>query len=306
VLVDLLTGHGVCGVAVRHGLSKSVVSRWKAEIPAVELEQVGTKKREQFADAVSGCVTANLESLTAQARAASDPDWIRQQSAKDLAMLHGVMFDKSLRILGATMRFRQPLSQQWTTSERLLALLAQYGEMKAQEFVIHVPRLRGDYLDFYPAAALLHAGYIGTDVKTGPVGGKMVESSLGPNTHDTAIMFSRFALPAGESVQIDNAPPSDSLHKFPCRIFMTAEGYLRLDELEQRRVERNRKRNDYFVSLTVAVLVALISSYLAHYYASKRLLLERAQTAPAAINSPTPVASPVHQQTTSPTIQPPP
>jgi len=63
------------------------------------LQRVATKKGEELEDAVSGCVTANLESLTAQAKAVSDPDWIRQQSAKDLAMLHGTMFDKSFRIL---------------------------------------------------------------------------------------------------------------------------------------------------------------------------------------------------------------
>lgn len=36
---------------------------------------------------------------TLPAKAASDPEYLRKQSAKDLAMLHGVMFDKSFRIL---------------------------------------------------------------------------------------------------------------------------------------------------------------------------------------------------------------
>jgi len=38
-------------------------------------------------------------------------------------------------------------------TERLLKILATQGEMIAQEFLAHVPRQRGDYLDFYPAAA---------------------------------------------------------------------------------------------------------------------------------------------------------
>ena len=41
-----------------------------------------------------------------------------------------------------------------------------------------VPRLRGDYLDFYPAAALLQAKYIDTDVESGE-SGKLVKGSPG-------------------------------------------------------------------------------------------------------------------------------
>jgi len=95
----LLTGDSVSEVAAKHGLDKSVVSRWKARIPAGELQQVATKKDGRLNDVVFDCVEANLESLTAQAKAASDPEYLRKQSAKDLAMLHGVMFDKSFRIL---------------------------------------------------------------------------------------------------------------------------------------------------------------------------------------------------------------
>lgn len=98
-IADLLTGETVSEVAARHNLNKSVVSRWKARIPAGELQRVATKKGEQLDEAVFGCVRGNLESLTAQAKATSDREWIMKQPARDLAMLHGVMFDKSFRIL---------------------------------------------------------------------------------------------------------------------------------------------------------------------------------------------------------------
>jgi hypothetical protein len=180
--------------------------------------------------------------------------------------------------------------REWGSTERLLAIVAQQGEMTAQEFVSHVPRIRGDYLDFYPAAALLHAKYIGTDVESGKPG-KMIEGSLGLNTHETAVSFCQFALPAGESFQSYNAP-RNSWHDFPCCIFITAEGYLRLDELKQRDVERKRKRGDYIVSIIVAILAALLSSYLTHYYASKRLQLENPRATVSRSESPTPIASP--------------
>ena len=54
----------------------------------------------------------------------------------------------------------------------------------------------------------------------------------------------------GESFQINNCP-RDSAANLPLKVFMTADGYLRLDELEQRRVERTRKRTDYIVSLSL-------------------------------------------------------
>jgi transposase-like protein len=100
-IASLLTGDTVSEVATKHGLDKSVVSRWKARIPKGELQRVATKKGEQIDCKIFECAKSNLESLTAQAKTTGDPEWIRQQSAKDLALLHGVMFDKSLRILDA-------------------------------------------------------------------------------------------------------------------------------------------------------------------------------------------------------------
>jgi hypothetical protein len=156
-----------------------------------------------------------------------------------------------------------------------LKKLGLIGEMKAQEFLADVPRPRGDYVDFYPIAALVHAGYICSDSVT-ESHGQTITGKIGVNTHETAVMLCQLALPAGQSFEIDGSP-RESWHGFPMRLFMTAEGYLRLDELEKRRKERNRKRIDYFVSFVAAVIVALLSSSLANYYASKRAQAERAQ-----------------------------
>jgi hypothetical protein len=171
-------------------------------------------------------------------------------------------------------------------AEPLLKLLAAEGEMKAQDFLTHVKRNRGDYLDFYPIAALLHAGYITTDSVTSTGRGQEVVGKLGGNLQDTAVFLCQLMLPPDESFQI-NGCLRDSAHNFPVQMFMTAEGYLRLDELEKRRIERKRKRIDYIVSLAIAVLVALLSSYLAHYFAVKRSQIERPQAA-AVSSSPSP------------------
>jgi hypothetical protein len=62
-------------------------------------------------------------------------------------------------------------------TEKLLYLLSAHGEMSAREFLSHVPRPRGDYLDFYLAATLLHAGYVSTDTTTSGAGEKAWENS---------------------------------------------------------------------------------------------------------------------------------
>lgn len=99
--------------------------------------------------------------------------------------------------------------------------------MRAQEFLSNVPRIRGDYVDFYPVAALLHAGYVSTDSTT-ESGKKKVEGQLGLNTKDTAVSLCQLTLKPGDSFQIDGCP-RDSTHDFPLNVFITAEGYLRLD-----------------------------------------------------------------------------
>lgn len=170
-------------------------------------------------------------------------------------------------------------------TEDLLKVLALHGEMKAQEFLSHVARPRRDYIDFYPVAALLQARYIATDAITEHHRGMTITGQLGADSRETALMLCQVMLPPGQSFEV-NRVRRESLHNIPMLVFMTAEGYLRLDELEQREMERRRKRIDYFVSFTVAVLVALLSSYLTHYFASRRLQIERAQqSAPAPVYS---------------------
>lgn len=158
-------------------------------------------------------------------------------------------------------------------TEELLQILAEKGEMDAKDFLAKVSRNTGTYIDFFPVAALLHADYIFTDSPETERGGKKIVGKLGFNTQETAIFLCQLMLPPGESFKINNCD-RNSAHNFPLKIFITAEGYLRLDELEQRKTERKQKRIDYIVTFFVAVSVALLSSYLTHYFATKRLQLE--------------------------------
>lgn len=153
--------------------------------------------------------------------------------------------------------------------EELMRFLAAQGEMSAQEFLKKVPRIRGDYLDFYPIAALLHANYINTD-STVESAGKVVDGQLGVTMKKTAVFLCQLMLPVGESFYIDGCA-RESACNFPLNVFITSEGYFRLEELEQRNIERVRQREAYIISLGIGVFLAILSSFLAHYFASQRV-----------------------------------
>jgi transposase-like protein len=104
VIAALLAGQGVCEVASQFNLPKSTVSRLRAEIPAVQLEQLGTKKQQDFGELLADYLQETIITLKAQARFFRNEKWLAQQSASDVAVLHGVQTDKTIRLLEAIER----------------------------------------------------------------------------------------------------------------------------------------------------------------------------------------------------------
>ena len=153
-------------------------------------------------------------------------------------------------------------------SKELLETAASAGELSAFEFLEKIPRTFGNYKDFYQAAALLHAGYISTDSTTDSQGEKK-RGTLGIDTKETAVFLQQLVLPKGESFEI-NGCPRDSAAGFPVRFFITAKGYLKLEEIIEREASKKQKRIDYAVSLLVAIIAVIVSSFLFHYFALQR------------------------------------
>jgi transposase-like protein len=104
VIAALLTGQGVTEVAEQYRLPHSTVSRLKSQIQD-KLDELGRKKKRDFGEKLAEYLEANLNALTAQAKAVSDPAYIKKQAAHELATLHGVMADKGIRLLEAASRF---------------------------------------------------------------------------------------------------------------------------------------------------------------------------------------------------------
>lgn len=101
VMAALLAGQGVNEVARQYGIDQSVVSRWKAKLPASELHRIASQKVESFDELLAGCVRAALQAFTTICKETSRPEYIAKQSASEIAVLAGVLKDKALRVLSA-------------------------------------------------------------------------------------------------------------------------------------------------------------------------------------------------------------
>lgn len=101
-MADLATGSGVREVSRKYGVSTGAASSLMAEARGtVQASSVRTEKRRDIGERVLGYLEESLETLTAQVRLARDPNWVHRQTANDLAIFHGVLADKTTRILAA-------------------------------------------------------------------------------------------------------------------------------------------------------------------------------------------------------------
>lgn len=98
---DLLSGASVTAVAARWGIHRNTVARWRAADP----ELSSSHFREDVQEDLSKLVVKHLQQqFTAQEAIlaqANDAEWLSKQSARDLAVLFGVISDKQVRILEA-------------------------------------------------------------------------------------------------------------------------------------------------------------------------------------------------------------
>jgi len=107
VMAALLSGQGVAEVARDYKLDKSIVSRWKSTIPQQELQSLATQKEIDFSSMIADYLAENLKTLKAQSEFFREKDWLKRQPASELAVLHGVVADKTVRLLEAAERAAQ-------------------------------------------------------------------------------------------------------------------------------------------------------------------------------------------------------
>lgn len=107
-MASLLAGQGVCEIAAQYNLPESTVTEWKSTLSLEQFVEIRRKKGEKIERLLFSYLTQTLETLEAQAKVVSEREYIVKQPADSLAVLHGVMADKSIRLLEAIERARIP------------------------------------------------------------------------------------------------------------------------------------------------------------------------------------------------------
>src|SRR5688572_20778725 len=95
VMAALLAGQGIGEIASTYNLPESTVKEWKGTLTSEQFDEVRRKKGEKIEELLFRYLTANLAALDAQAKVVSEREYIIKQPADSLAVLHGVMADKS-------------------------------------------------------------------------------------------------------------------------------------------------------------------------------------------------------------------
>ncbi len=101
-MAALLEGQAINKVAADFQLPAGTVKAWRHRMKGAATEtKVATEKREEIGTLLVDYLHANLKTLRAQQLVFSDAVWLKTQDAGDLAVLHGVMTDKAIRLLEA-------------------------------------------------------------------------------------------------------------------------------------------------------------------------------------------------------------
>lgn len=99
VMAALLAGQGIPEVAQAYELPESTIRLWANQTP--EFAELRAKKAQELDDLITEYVKEAFVTLSVQARAFRDPAWLAKQHASEVAVLHGVLTDKAIRILSA-------------------------------------------------------------------------------------------------------------------------------------------------------------------------------------------------------------
>lgn len=101
-MAALLEGQSITKVAADFKLPEGTVKAWRHRMKGAATEtKVATEKREEIGTLLVDYLHANLSTLRAQQIVFADAEWLKKQDAGELAVLHGVMTDKAIRLLEA-------------------------------------------------------------------------------------------------------------------------------------------------------------------------------------------------------------
>lgn len=106
VMAALLEGQGAAKVAEEYNIPEGTIASWKSRmVNGDAIVSIASEKRDQLGELLMDYLAANLTTLRMQIEGVHrDEEWLKKQSAGELATLHGVSMDKAIRLLEALSR----------------------------------------------------------------------------------------------------------------------------------------------------------------------------------------------------------
>lgn len=103
VMAALLTGQSIPSVAKEYNVPRGTVYGWRRRIGEVAQESAApdATQKGEIGGLLLGYLTAALKTLKVQVEFFSDKQWLGKQDASEVAVLHGVLADKTIRLLEA-------------------------------------------------------------------------------------------------------------------------------------------------------------------------------------------------------------
>ncbi len=99
VMAALLQGQSVSSLAKEYSIPKGTISNWKNH-DGVQKNRT-QKKQEEIGELLIELLHTNLVTLRVQSEFFQTEKWLSKQDAAGVAVLHGVVTDKSVRLLEA-------------------------------------------------------------------------------------------------------------------------------------------------------------------------------------------------------------
>ncbi|RME24446.1 MAG: helix-turn-helix domain-containing protein [Candidatus Zixiibacteriota bacterium] len=100
VMAALLQGQSVSQVAEKYKVPRGTVARWSAKLNKGEWSPVNEEKS-SIGELLLKYLEASLEAMRKQVEHFGNTEWLKDQRADELAVLHGVQMDKAVRLLEA-------------------------------------------------------------------------------------------------------------------------------------------------------------------------------------------------------------
>lgn len=100
VMAALLAGQSVSVVASEYKIPLGTVKRWSASAKEM-LEPVRSAKKERIGELVLDNLEASLLFTKSMTDVLNDAKWLKKQRASEIAVLYGVVQDKTYRVLEA-------------------------------------------------------------------------------------------------------------------------------------------------------------------------------------------------------------